>query len=197
MKKNLWKFIVMVIAAAVLSLAAVAIADTVLWKWVDAKGNVHYSKYLDQVPKKYRSKAVKVVIKSKESSKASSSSDDTATSKPTKKAKPVAKSKKKEEWQRRAVKAYNSVVQLEKDVKALKPKCDELRHKYLVMPTIANNQASIQCFKDLEKAKKDLAAARKYLEEGIYKKAENEGVPQEWIDEAIEEAKSKSSKKNE
>ena len=100
-----------------------------------------------------------------------------------------------EEWRKKAVAAVKRVDQLENKVKALEKKCADLRQKYLVMPTIANNQASAKCNANLEKVKKDLEKARKYLEEGIYEAAEKAGVPEYVIDEAIEEAKSKSSKK--
>lgn len=188
----MWKFIVMAAAVAMLALAAIAIAKTVLWKWVDKKGNVHYAEYLDQVPAKYRDKAVKVVIEGSDNQSSSSGGGEVTS---TKKKKVRSTSKKKGKWQTKAVRAYEKVEELYNQVKSLEKKCPELRRKALNMPVIANTQASAQCYENLKKLKKDLDRARKYLEQDIYDEAHEAGVPPKWIDEAIEAAKSGSKKK--
>ena len=182
----------MAAAVVMLALAAVAIAKTVLWKWVDKKGNVHYAEYLDQVPAKYRDKAVKVVIEGSDNQSSSSGGGEVA---PTKKKKVRSTSKKKGKWQTKAVRAYKKVEELDNHVKLLEKKCPELRRKAITMPVIANTQASAQCYENLKKLKKDLDRARKYLEQDIYDEAHEAGVPPEWIDKAIEAAKSGSKKK--
>lgn len=181
--------IISLLAGMFLVLSAAALADTVLWKWVDEKGNIHYVEYKSQVPEKYRDKAQKVVIKGKSnaSTEGGAVAKTPATHPPKKEGAP--KSKTYAEWVEKAYSAYMRVEDLRSRVSGLEPQCNELRRQALLMPVIKNQQAASECFEKLQNLKKAMENARKYVEDGIYKEAMRASVPLDAVNEGIEKAK--------
>ncbi len=182
------------LAAVFLVLSTSALAETVLWKWVDEKGNIHYVEYKNQVPSKYKDKAQKVVIKGK-SDTATGEGGAAATPPPPPHEQKPQKSKTYTEWKEKAYSAYMRVQDLENRIADLEPKCNELRRQSLLMPTIKNQQASAECFNKLQGFKSELEKARKYLEDGIDREAMRSGVPLDAVNEGIEKAKQDLKKK--
>ena len=190
MKKNLKKIVAISIIGAFILIASAVLADSVVWKWIDDKGNVHYSEYLDQVPEKYRDKAVKVVIKDSDGSNSGSSH-----STPKKDTVKEDDSEKKMEAQIKAYEgkaktALKQIASIEASTSAKQNQCNELRRKSVLASTIANRQASEKCFKELEDMERQLEKAREYLATGIYAEAHKAGVAAAVVDEAIRRAKS-------
>jgi len=181
-------FIVSLLAGAFLSLSAAALAETVLWKWVDNKGNVHYVEYKSQVPEKYRDKAEKVVIKGKSDGGGKGEAVKETPPAPPEKKK-AEKSESYTEWEEKAYSAYMTVKDLESQVSGLEPRCAELRRKSILMPIIKNQQASAECFDKLQNLKDLLEKNRKYVDDGIYKEAMRAGIPLDAVKEGIEKAK--------
>jgi len=170
-----------------IGMAAIALAEKVLWKWVDEKGGTHYSEYLAQVPEKYRSKAVQIVINPGVESDDSSANQKAPPPPPS--PGPSSDAAKKAEWQGKARNAVVQVVGLEAELKSLDQQCKQLNLNAQNVPTLMNKKSAADCQQKMDALNAKLAAAQKYLDEGIYKEASGAGAPKEWIAEAIQQAK--------
>jgi len=173
-------------AAAVLTLiviATIALAEKVIWKWVDEKGGIHYVEYLSQVPEKYRSKAVKIVL---DNAPESNTAPENKQAPPPP---PPVQDNRKAEFKEKARKAIVQLTGIETEKKALEPQCQELDRKAQVVPTLQNKQIAADCRQKLDALNNALSEAAKYLQEDIYKEAADLGVSAESVDEFIQKTK--------
>lgn len=180
---RMFKSMLGLVAAIVLGMYVLAIAKTVLWKYIDEKGIAHYVDELYKVPDKYKAKAVKVEIDGTEQQP----SAPNASPPPPPPKVDQANEAKKAEWVAKAMKAVEDVKRLEEQVKAAQPECDAAFHKWQLMPTVENRQALDQCTQRLEQLKADLEKAKEYKKSGIYQEAQSAGVPVEWIDQILQQ----------
>ena len=168
------------IAFSFLALRVLAEEGTVIYKWKDGKGVVHYVDNMGKIPEKYRDKAERIVIKKKSVNEVPAPLPPPPPKNPPKKDRKSAKQKSK--WAAKAKAARKRVAELERRVKSAKTNCDKVRHQSLVMPTIANQQKAAKCLKEVKALEAELMRAKKYLEEGLPEEAHKAGVPPGWLE---------------
>jgi hypothetical protein len=179
---RIFKLVLGLMACLILGLYVLVVAKTVMWKWVDEKGIEHYVDEFYKVPDKYKPKAVKVEIEGVEQH------PEPPNSSPPHSAKQEdPEAAKKAEWVAKAMKAVAEVKRLEELIKNTQQECDARQRKWETMPSIENKQAVAQCIQNLDQIKADLAKAKEYKESGIYKEAQEAGVPITWFDKILQQ----------
>lgn len=187
------KIIIGALFGVFLFAATLLAAKTTVWKWTDDKGSVHFSQYYDQIPDKYKGKAVKVEVEEQTSSESSQSgSGQPSQKKDEDSEKP---DQKKADFKNKARGAVANVAAIEAKIPPKSSECDVLQLKAVNMPTIANRQAAEKCRQELEKINADLDAAIQYLDEGLYEEGSAAGLSYPEMDQILEEVKAEQEKK--
>lgn len=185
-KTSNYRFVFGLSACLVAVLFALAIAKTVIWKYVDDKGAAHYVDEYYKIPAKYQPKAVKIEVEGVTPQISSQPSSPPPKKQPTKEEQ---QAKLKAIWVMKARDAYGAVISNEEALTRTQPECDAAFMKWTNMPIQENRNELDACLARIEAIKKEIAKTKEYRDRGIYSDAMGAGVPIMWIDQAYEQYK--------